>query len=82
MYSRSLTKETRWDDANVVTDKQFVAAEQVWKVRKNSILGQSGPSVQNEHSRAIPTFQWALCDQFLRQIVIEFVDPHGQPLKV
>ena len=77
MHSRPPTKQPRWDDARVVADKQLVAAEQVRKVCKNSILGQSAPSVQNEHPRGIPTFQWALCDQFVGQVVVEFVDPHG-----
>src|SRR2546430_1517575 len=77
MRSHSLTKQARWDDACVVADKQFVAAEEIRKVYKGSILGQATPSVQNEHSRGIPTFQGALCDQFLRQVVVEFVDPHG-----
>ena len=77
MHSRSLTKQPRWDNACVVADKQFVAAEQIRKVYEGSILGQSASSVQNEHSRGISTFQRALRDQFQGQVVVEFVDPHG-----
>ena len=82
MHSRSLTKQPRRDDARVVADKQLVATEEIRKVYKGAILGQATPSVQNEHSRGVSTFQWALCDEFLGQVVVEFVDPHGEPLKV
>jgi len=68
----------RWDDdARCCRQSSFARSrfESLPKTRSSAIRS----SVQNEHSGEASRRQWALCDSVpMRQVVVEFVDPHGR----
>jgi len=77
MHSRPLTKQPRWDERAALlqtsSSSRGAGSESLQKLDPRPIRSV-GPELA---FASISTFQWALCDEFSGQVVVEFVDPHG-----
>jgi len=63
-------KEAGGEDAGVVEDDEFIAAQQVGKFAELAVLPRAGPFVEEQHAGSVARAQRMLRDAFGRQVEI------------
>ena len=69
-------KEACGNDARVVQDEEFIAAEQVGKFRKKPVVEAASGARKQEKSRSIAPVEGPLGDLALREVVVEVSKAH------
>ena len=64
-------EQTRGDDARIIEDQEFVAAEERGKFRELPVFKDSRRTIEHEHARGLATAEGPLRDLLPREKVIE-----------
>lgn len=72
-----MAEQPRWQNARVVEDQKFVAAQQLRQFGELVIVHAAVFAVQEQESRGVALWQGTLRDKVTGKVVVEFVRSHG-----
>jgi hypothetical protein len=72
-----MPEQSRWNHTSVIHHQQVIRMEEVREVSESKINVFARTPLEMEHARGCPIGQWALCDEFFREVKIEVRDEHS-----
>ncbi len=78
MHPGAPPEQARRNDARIVEDEEFVAAQQAGKFREDAVLENSWRPTQAQQPRRFATLKGTLRNLFSREMVVQLFQTHGK----
>jgi hypothetical protein len=72
-----MPEQSRRNHTSVVQHQQVIRTQEIREVSESKINVFARTPLEVEHACGCPIGQWALCDEFFREVKIEVRDEHS-----